>query len=603
MEENKNKILLFRFTEYMGNKKILLPISLFLSVISAVLQIIPVVLVWQIIKVMFGGESLITGESIKFYGILAFVLAIASQLLYFLALVSSHLAAFRVEVGLQKSVMKKIMDMPLGFFDLNPSGKIRKIVNEGASATHTFIAHQMPDLAGSIATPIMILILLFVFDWRMGLASLFPIVLGMLLMGIMMKSIGEEFQKKYFDALEDMSSEAVEYVRGVPVVKTFGQTVFSFKKFYNSIIYYRDMVYEYTKLWKTPMATFTTIVQASALFILPAFMFILLRDGNLQSAMADFVFYIIIIPSFAALIMKSMYFQQEATIAKQSIDRIEDLLNYKAMVFKEVDQELEDSSLLFDNVTFKYPEAKNEAVKNVSFEVKKGQRVALVGASGSGKTTIARLSARFWDCDSGVVKIGNKDIKEIPKKQLMDTISFVFQNTKLMKGSLRENIVFGKENVSDEDIKRALKVANAHDIVENLKNGLDTVMGTEGTYLSGGEQQRIALARAILKDAPIVLLDEATAFADPENQHLIHQALEEISKGKTTLMIAHRLDTIKNVDKIIVLNKGEIVEEGTHDELLDKKGVYSKMWKEYQESLDWKVGRNKENNTQEVQND
>ncbi len=601
MKKEKQKMLLFRFTEYMGSKKILIPIAFVLSGLSAIFQIIPFILVWQIVKSMLGYDGgLIDDESIQYYAIIAFIMAILSQVVYFLALMSSHLAAFRVEVGLQKVVMRKIMDMPLGFFDVHSSGKIRKVVNEGASSTHTFLAHQLPDLAGAIVSPILVLVLLFVFDWRMGLFTLVPLMLGMVIMGFMMNSIGEEFQKKYFDSLEEMSSEAVEYVRGIPVVKTFGQSIFSFKKFYNAIIFYRDMVYSYTKLWKTPMSIFTTIVQSSVLFVLPMFVFIVVSGGNFKLAIADFVFYIIIIPVFSSLVMKIMHFQNDVSIAKQAIDRIDDMLNYQKMDFKEDACHIESDDLVFQDVTFSYPEANNPAIKNINLTIGKGQKVALVGASGSGKTTLARLGARFWDVESGTIRIGGIDIKEIPKKQLMDSISFVFQNTKLMKGTLRENIVFGKEHITEDDINRALKVANAKDIVDKLSNGLDTVMGTEGTYLSGGEQQRIALARAILKDSPIVLLDEATAFADPENQHLIHEALEEISKGKTTLMIAHRLDTIKNVDKIVVLDKGEIVEVGKHQELMNKNGVYNKMWSEYQESLEWKVESNF--NESEVQN-
>jgi ATP-binding cassette subfamily B protein IrtA len=540
MQKTKKKFVLKRFTPYMGKKKILLPLSLVLSGISAVLNILPFVLVWYITRNILSAPQAINVSNVGFYAWLAFASAIGGIVVYFGALLSSHLAAFRVEVGMQKVGMEKILAMPLGFFDKHSSGKIRKIVNDGAGTTHTFLAHQLPDMAGSVVSPIILIALIFIVDWRMGLTSLVPIILGFITMRFMMNSEGKKFQKMYYDSLEEMSSESVEYIRGIPVVKTFGQTIFSFKRFYDSIIKYKEMVHAYTLLWQKPMSFYTVIMQSTAFFLIPMAIFLIGRGENLPLVLADFIFYILISSIFTMLLMKSMYFQQNTLIAEQA-------------------------------------------------KLNEGETIALVGASGGGKTTIARLAARFWDVDEGEVLVGGVNIKDIPKKELMDNISFVFQNTKLFKGSLRENIVFGKANAGEEEVNKAIDFSQSRVIIENLPEGLDTVIGSKGTYLSGGEQQRIALARAMVKNAPIVLLDEATAFADPENEHLIQKALKSLSRGKTTLMIAHRLTSVQNVTRILVIESGRIVETGTHEELLNKGGTYKAMWDEYQKSVAWKI--------------
>lgn len=589
MSKRKKQFILKRFTLYMGSKKTLLPLSLVLSALSAVLNIVPFVLVWYIARDILSAPQAIDVTNISTFAWLAFASALGGILVYFCALMSSHLAAFRVEVGMQKVGMEKIMSMPLGFFDQHSSGKIRKIVNDGAGTTHTFLAHQLPDMAGSVVSPIMLIALIFTFDWRMGLASLIPIILGFITMRFMMTAKGKEFQKKYYDSLEEMSAESVEYVRGIPVVKTFGQSIFSFKRFYNSIIKYKEMVYAYTVLWRKPMSFYTIIMQSAAFFLIPMAIFLSGRGDNLALVLTDFIFYLLISPIFTTLLMRSMYFNQNTMIAQQAIDRLENLLDYPCMKSGETTKTIHHYGLEFKHVGFSYEGSDKRAVDDISFTLSEGETIALVGASGGGKTTIARLAARFWDADQGEVLVGGINVKDIPKKELMDNISFVFQSTRLFKGSLRDNIVFGKENVSDADIGKALDSSQSREIIENLPDGLDTLIGSKGTYLSGGEQQRIALARAIVKNAPIVLLDEATAFADPENEHLIQKALRELSRGKTTLMIAHRLTSVQHVDRILVIQNGKIAEQGTHEDLLKKGGLYKTMWDEYQQSAAWKI--------------
>ncbi len=590
MQKQREKFILNRFTPYMGKKKVLLPLSLMLSGISAILNVLPFVFVWYITRNLLAAPRSIDVANIGRYAWLAFGTAIGGVVVYFFALLSSHLAAFRVEVGMQKVGMQKILSMPLGFFDEHSSGKIRKIVNDGAGTTHSFLAHQLPDMAGSLVTPIILIALILIVDWRMGIASLIPIILGFITMRFMVNSEGEKFQKKYYDSLEEMSSESVEYIRGIPIVKTFGQSIFSFKRFYDSIIKYKEMVHAYTVLWQKPMSFYSTIMQSAAFFLIPMAIFLIGRGENLPLVLADFIFYILISPIFTMILMKSMHFRQNILIAEQAINRLDNLLDYPSMRYIENTKNIKNHSLEFKNVVFSYKGSDKRAIDNISFKVNQGETIALVGASGGGKTTIARLAARFWDVDEGEVFVGGINVKELSKKELMDNISFVFQSTKLFKDSLRENIIFGKENVTEKDVKKAINSSQSKDIIENLRNGLDTVIGSKGTYLSGGEQQRIALARAIVKNAPIVLLDEATAFADPENEHLIQKALKELSRSKTTLMIAHRLTTIQNVDRILVIDNGKIAESGTHKELLIKGGVYKKMWDEYQKSVAWKIG-------------
>lgn len=593
-KKKKKPSIFKRLSPFMGKRKILFPLSLMLSGLSAILNLLPFVFIWFIVREIFMSAQDISNmnmQNISFYAWMTLGSAFASMLIYFLSLTFSHLAAFRVEVGMRKTAMQRIINMPLGFFDKHSSGKMRKIIDDNASQTHTFLAHQMPDISATVLSPLILLVLLFLIDWRLGLVSLIPVVLGFMSMSFMMTSGGEEFRKQYLDYLEEMSSEAVEYVRGIPVVKTFGQSVFSFKRFVDSIMRYKEMVYAFTLMWNKPMAFYIVIMQSAAFFLVPFALLFIGRGDNIALVLTDFVFYLLIAPNFTLVLMRSMHFQNNVSIANQVIDRFDEILDYPKMVFanNNEDENLPKNNLKFKNVSFAYEGANKNALNNISFEVGEGETVALVGASGGGKTTIARLAARFWDTQEGEVLIGETNIRDISQEKLMEKISFVFQNTKLFKTSLKENIVYGKSQVRENDLNRAIELSQSKEIIDRLPNGIETVMGTKGTYLSGGEQQRIALARAILKDAPIVLLDEATAFADPENEHLIQAALKELSKGKTTLMIAHRLTSVVDADTILVVQGGKIVQSGKHKDLLKDSGIYSTMWNEYQQSIEWKI--------------
>ncbi len=572
----------------MTGRKVLLPLALFLSVISALTGMAPFILIWLIIR-----EFILEGSSshilIQTYAWWAAGLAVASIIIYFLSLLLSHLAAFRVECNMRRFAMQKVVNMPLGFFDNNTSGRIRKIIDDNAGITHGFLAHQMPDLATSIVMPISAFVLIFLFDWQLGLACVVPLVISLFLLKSMMSKKSNDFTRKYMDALERMNTEAVEYVRGIPVVKVFQQTVFSFKNFYNSIIEYKDLVIRCTKIWQLPMSVYTVVINGFTFFLVPAAILLIGQTGNYAAVILNMFLYILITPVFSHCIMRSMYISQAMNQAKEAVDRLENLTASKVLSDPANPQRISAYDVVFRNVSFSYPGSNKKAVDNVSFDIQPGQTVALVGASGGGKTTIARLLPRFWDVDEGAVSIGNVNVKDIAHKDLMNHVSFVFQSTRLFKTSLLDNIRFGNNSASLEDVNRVVDLAQCREIIDRLPNGLNTVIGTEGTYLSGGEQQRIALARAFLKNAPIVVLDEATAFTDPENEHLIKLALKKLSEGKTVLMIAHRLTSVVNADKIIVIEDGKIVEQGTNNELINKNGIYTHMWNEYQQSVKWTI--------------
>ena len=582
---------LLKLQNYAGGRKIFLPLSLFLSAISSLTGMLPYIFIWFIIKELFHIEGDYSQVGITTYAWWAVGTAVGSVVLYFTALTFSHLVAFRVETTMRWRAMQKIVRMPLGFFDNNSSGRIRKIIDDNASITHTFLAHQLPDLAGSVLMPLTAIVLIFVFDWRLGLACLVPIIIAMALMSFMMGNKGKKFMENYMTSLEDMNTEAVEYVRGIPVVKVFQQTVFSFKNFHNSIISYKQMVFEYTKTWENPMSVTTVVINGFVFFLVPVAVLLIGYSGNYALVLLNLFLYILLTPVFSQGIMKSMYMNQALGQAKEAVNRMESLINAEPLQSSVNPKSITKYDICFKNVSFSYPGAANKAVDSVSFTIPEGKTIALVGASGSGKTTIARLVPRFWDADTGQVCIGGTDVKEIDHKELMNHVSFVFQNTKLFKTSLLDNIKYGNPDVSVKAVERAVDLAQCREIINKLSNGLDTKIGVEGTYLSGGEQQRIVLARAILKDAPIVVLDEATAFTDPENEHLIQKALGKLTKGKTVLLIAHRLTSVMDADIILVIDESKIAEQGSHHELLNKEGIYSKMWNEYQQSIKWTIGK------------
>lgn len=578
-----------RLQHFMGNMRILLPISLFLSGLSAVAGLLPYLLIWLIVK-----ELLETGspsEQTAQYSLWAAGLAVIGIILYFGALMSSHLAAFRVESNIRREAMHQMVRMPLGFFENTTSGRIRKIIDDNAGITHSFIAHQMPDLVAALLMPIVALGLIIWFNWQLGLACITPIILAMLLMAYMMGTKGREFMQLYMNALEEMNTEAVEYVRGIPVVKVFQQTIYSFKHFHQSIMDYNKMVKTYTQMWQHPMSLYTILINGFVYFLTPLTILMIGRTNEPLSVLPDFFLFVLITPLFSECIMKCMYLSQAIGQTSEAINRLDNLLSCPQTFVPVSPKCPVHFDISFEHVSFKYPDANGKAVDDVTFSIPEGKKVALVGTSGSGKTTIARLVPRFWDVQEGCVKIGGIDVRDIAQTQLMQNISFVFQNTKLFKRSLRENIRYGKPNATDAEILKAVEMAQCDEIISKQLNGLDTCIGSKGTYLSGGEQQRIALARALLKDSPIVILDEATAFADPENEYRIQQAFARLAKGKTVLMIAHRLSSVIDADEILVIDHGKIAERGTHIELIARKGIYSKMWNEYQQSVSWTIGK------------
>ena len=575
----------------MGKRKVLLPAAMLLSALSALAGMLPYILIWLIVRELLEHGEITSSGNVVTYAWWAAGMAVASIVLYFAALMSSHLAAFRVESNLRKEAMRQIVRMPLGFFDINTSGRIRKIIDDNAGVTHSFLAHQLPDLAATFLVPLVAAILIFVFDWILGLACIVPVIIAMLVMGFMMNAEGRQFMKSYMTSLEEMNTEAVEYVRGIPVVKVFQQTIYSFKNFHRCIMNYNKMVFGYTRMWEKPMSLYTVIINGFVFFLAPLAILLIGYSGNYASVLLNFFLFVLITPVFSQSIMKSMYLNQALGQASEAIGRIENLVAYEHLTVVEHPQPVKEFSIQFEKVSFSYPGANQKAVDDVSFTIPQGNTVALVGASGGGKTTIARLVPRFWEATEGKVLIGGINVREIAPEELMKYISFVFQNTKLFKTSLLENIKYGNPDATMEEVERAVDMAQCREIINKLPLGLNTKIGTEGTYLSGGEQQRIVLARAILKNAPIIVLDEATAFADPENEHLIQQALKELTKGKTVLMIAHRLSSITDADNILVIDKGKIAEQGTHANLLGKQGIYYHMWNEYQQSVRWTIGK------------
>lgn len=586
----KKESSLSKLFAYAGKFRYLTIASWILSVISAWLALVPFYYIWRIMKeVLSVAPDFGKAAHLKEYGWAAVGFAILSMLVYVCALMCSHLAAFRVQANIRTSLMRHILTLPMGFLDKDGTGKIRKIVNESSAATETYLAHQLPDQAGAIATPAGLLVLLMVFDFRLGLLSLIPVVAAFLIMGIMTGQRMKDKMEEYQNALDEMSSEAVEYVRGIPVVKTFGQSVFSFKRFQTSIRKYEKWTIAYTKEMRIPMTVYTTVINA-VFAVLIAATFFFTRNGADNTFLLNLLFYIIITPIITVTMNKIMYSSENQLIVADAISRIESILEKKPLPETAHAQEPENNSITFENVSFRYEDAGRDALHQINLAIKEGEHVAFVGPSGGGKTTLASLVARFFDITEGRILIGNKDVKEISSRQLMDMVSFVFQDSKLLKTSILENVRMGKKDATREEVMQALKEAQCEDIIAKLPDGIDTVIGSSGTYVSGGEAQRLSIARAMLKNAPILILDEATAFADPDNEAKVQEAFSRLSKGKTVIMIAHRLFSIVDADRICVLKDSSIAEEGTHETLLQQNGVYAHMWEEYNKSVQWKVG-------------
>lgn len=591
MPETQNKNKFIRLLNYSGNYKYLTIVGMFLSALSAICLLVPFVYIWNVVNALLAVALDFTkAQNLDVYAINAFTFAVLGIILNFFGLMGTHLSAFKNEKNMKDAAIKHLLKLPLGYFSNHTSGGLRKIIDYSTAKTEIFLAHQLFDLTGAIMTPIVFLILLFSFDWRLGLICLIPIILCFVFMYPMFSKESRNSMEKYEKYLEEMNGEAVEYVRGIPVTKAFQQSIYSFKNFINAIKNYGKFSAEYSMSTHIPMTAFTVSINGFFALLIPAG---ILLAGSVVDVkfFANFMFYIIFTPICAVMMMKIMTVSQDWMLASCALDSIEAILNENPLVDPINPQKPKNHSIEFEGVYFDYENADGDEhiLNDVNLKINENETVALVGPSGGGKTTIASLIPRFWDVNQGSIKVGDVDVRDISTKELMKNISFVFQNTTLFKDSIYNNVAIGRKGASRDDVKKALSLTQCDDIIDELPDGINTVIGSEGTYLSGGQQQRIALARAVLKDAPIIILDEATALADPENEYLIQKAISEITKDKTVIMIAHRLSSVKNVDKIYVVENGRIVEEGNHHTLIDSGGIYSRMWDEFNQSIQWKV--------------
>lgn len=590
--KQKKKSSFQKLMGYAGKRKYLTYLSLVLAAISAMIALIPFYEIWRIIKeVLEVRPDFSQAVHIKTYGWYAVESALLSMLFYIAALMCSHLAAFRVQANMRIVLMEHIMKLPLGYVETEGTGKIRKIVSDCSAATETYLAHNLPDKAVSIATPVALLAIMAVFDWRLGLMCLIPAAIAFVLMGTAM--MGPKMaadMKEYQNALESMSSEAVEYVRGIPVVKTFGQTIFSFQRFKNAIDEYEKWTVSYTKSMMAPMVGFTTAVNGVfAVLIISAYLFT--GHGVTDTFVLNLLFYILISSILTVTLMKIAYAGESSMLVADALERIENIMNLAPLTEAENPQTPVSADISVKDIVFSYGNSERNAIDGISMEISAGQHIALVGPSGGGKTTLASLIARFWDVKSGSVRIGGINIKDIDEKELMHQVSYVFQDSKLLKMSILENVRMGRPDASNAEVMQALQDAQCMDIIEKFPDGVNTQIGAKGVYVSGGEAQRLSIARAFLKNAPILILDEATAFADPDNEMLVQYAFEKLSKDKTVIMIAHRLSTVTNADCIYVLAGGRIAESGTHENLIAANGIYTHMWNEYNKSVNWQVGK------------
>ena len=581
---------LSRLMGYAGNYRYFTYASWVLSAVSALVALVPFVYIWKILRdVLNAAPDYAQAVNIPHYGWMAVLFAVLAYLIYIAALMCSHLSAFRVATNLRLAVSEHLAVLPLGFAETFGSGKLRKIIHESTGAAETFLAHQLPDKYNAMATPIGLLVLLLVFDWRLGLLSLVPVALGFVIMSAMTGRRMADKMRQYGNALESMSNEAVEYVRGIPVVKTFGQSVFSFKKFKATIDEYEKWVIAYTKELRMPMMLYTAAINGVFAFLIVGGL-LFTRNGVTSEFLLNLLFYIIITPVISLTLTRIMYMSENELVVADALARVDSVLDAEPVPENDHPRHPKDASVSLKDVHFSY-DGKTDVIKGVSLKIQPGQMVAFVGPSGGGKSTLANLICRFFDVQSGSVRVGGADVRDIPKEELMDTISFVFQNSRLLKGSILDNVRLGRPQATEAEVLAALKAAQCMDIVEKFPAGIHTVIGTKGVYLSGGEQQRIAIARAMLKNAPILLLDEATAFADPDNEARVQAAFAQLAKGKTVLMIAHRLSTVANADCIYVVQDGQIVESGTKDALCAQNGLFARMWQEYQASVQWKVAK------------
>ena len=594
----KKESNLKRLLRYAGGYKYLAIASWILSALSGLVALLPFVYIWKVIKeVLDVAPNYGEVQELFHNGWMAVGFAVAAILIYIVALMCSHLAAFRVQANMRTKAMHHIVTLPMGFMSGSGSGKVRKIVYESSAATETYLAHQLPDKANALATPVGLIVLLLVFDWRLGLLSLLPVAAAFVIMSVMTGKRMEKKMEEYNNALGQMAGEAVEYVRGISVVKTFGQSVFSFRRFKEAIDNYEKWVIAYTKDLRFPMMCYTTLVNG-IFAVLVAASLVMTSGGATNEFLLNLIYYIIISPIITLTLTKIMYASENKLIVADAMFRIDSILEMEPLSETDHPKHPKDNSVELSGVSFRYKDASvnftpRNALENISLTIRPGEHVAFVGPSGGGKTTLASIVARFWDVREGSVKIGGVNVKDIPKEELMDTVSFVFQDSKLLKTSILENVRMAKPDASRREILKALHDAQCDDILEKLPQGVDTVVGAKGVYLSGGEQQRISIARVMLKNAPVLILDEATAFADPDNEAKVQAAFSVLAKGKTVLMIAHRLSTVTGADRIVVIKDGKIEDTGTHGQLKDKDGLYAEMWKQYNKAAKWKVGVSK----------
>lgn len=586
----KNKRLLSRLMEYAGNYKISMILSWIFTAISGVITVGTYIYIYRAANAIFLYGKSVSSNELSQYGWQAFMIISMGFGTYGIGLLLSHLTAFNMMSKIRIRLIRHLEKVPLEYYSENASGKLRKTVEKSVESTENFVAHQMPDMAQSFVMPFVFLGGMFYFDWRMSLICLIPIIIGFGALSMMLKGEKNGLIDQYQNAMGEMSAAGVEYVRGISVVKVFGQTVHSFKQFYKSIVNYKKFSMEYVMSMKTPMSIYITAVNGLFFVLIPAGIILYNASENPEGALHSLIFFVIFTPLVSTILTRIMNCSSNMMMATQALDSIEEVLNSPEQDFSASVMPTEDTDIVFDDVTFSYTEDAGPALNHLSFVAKSGTVTALVGPSGSGKSTVANLIARFWDGYQGNILIGSQNLQELNYQTWMKQFSFVFQENELLKMSIAENVSFCKKNATEEEILKALHAAQCDDILEKLPNGIHTVIGTDGVYLSGGEQQRIALARSILQDAPIILLDEATSFADPENEYLILRALDELMRDKTVIMIAHRLSTVVGADNIIVMKNGAVEEQGTHTELLEKDGMYAQMYREYNSSTSWRVG-------------
>ena len=573
---------------YAGNYRYFTYASWVLSAVSALVALVPFVYIWKILRdVLNAAPNYAQAVNIPHYGWMAVLFAVLSYLIYIAALMCSHLSAFRVATNLRLAVSEHLAVLPLGFAETFGSGKLRKIIHESTGAAETYLAHQLPDQYNAIATPVGLLVLLLAFDWRLGLLSLAPVVLAFLIMATMTGKQMAEKMRQYGNALESMSNEAVEYVRGIPVVKTFGQSVFSFKKFKATIDEYEKWVISYTKDLRLPMMFYTAAVNGVFAFLIAGGL-LFTTHGVTTEFLLNLLFYIIITPVISLTLTRMMYMSESKMVVADALARIDSVLEAAPMQVQDVPQHPQDASVTLQDVHFSY-DGKTEVIKGVSLEIQPGQTMAFVGPSGGGKTTVSRLAARFWDYQKGSITVGGMEVSQIDPEKLMSLYSIVFQDVTLFDNTILENIRLGRKGATDEEVLAAAKLANCEEFAEKLPDKWNTNIGENGCALSGGERQRISIARAFLKDAPIILLDEATASLDVENETAIQEALSRLIMDKTVLIIAHRMRTVSSADKIVVLKDGAVAEQGAPAQLLHKGGIFAHMVQLQTKSQGWSL--------------